>query len=71
MASALLSIGMAARMLGVSTKTLRRWDDQDTFKPEFRLPSGHRFYSRAQVKTMLDEARERANPSAELRLSTA
>ncbi|MHA1661241.1 MAG: MerR family DNA-binding transcriptional regulator, partial [Promethearchaeota archaeon] len=35
-ASSYLSIGLTAAMLGVSTKTLRRWDKNGKLKPAFR-----------------------------------
>lgn len=71
MANAMLTIGAAARLLGVSAKTLRRWDEDGWFKPEYRLPSGHRFYTQDQVKRVLREARERALRTQKLQLSTA
>ena len=36
MESLYLSIGLAASMIGVSTKTLRRWDKKGSFSSAFR-----------------------------------
>jgi predicted site-specific integrase-resolvase len=45
-----ISIGKAAKMLGVSIPTLRRWDSEDKLSPE-RTPSGHRRYLASDVAT--------------------
>jgi len=39
-----LSISKAAEVLGVCTKTLRRWDKKVLLKPDFRTKGGHRRY---------------------------
>ncbi|MHA1337882.1 MAG: MerR family DNA-binding transcriptional regulator [Promethearchaeota archaeon] len=39
-----LSISKAAEVLGVCTKTLRRWDQRGLLKPDFRTKGGHRRY---------------------------
>jgi excisionase family DNA binding protein len=44
-----LSIGQAAEYLGVSEQTLRRWDDDGSFKASFVSPGGHRYYSIADL----------------------
>ena len=44
-----VSIGQAAKELGVSIPTLRRWEAQGKIKPE-RTPSGHRRYDLAQLR---------------------
>lgn len=49
MAEIFLSIGLTALMLGVSSKTLRRWDKAGTFAPCFRTIGNHRRYSRSKV----------------------
>lgn len=41
----LVSIKEAANYLGVSEATLRRWDNNGTFKATFVSPGGHRYYS--------------------------
>ncbi len=48
----LVSIGEAARLLGVSIGTLRRWEEDGKLIPE-RTLGGHRRYTRAS----LDRAR--------------
>ena len=37
-----ISIGTAAEYLGVSTSTLRRWDQQNILKPTYRTVGKHR-----------------------------
>ena len=44
-----LKIGTAARRLGVTTKTLQRWDRCGTLSPLARSPTGLRLYSEAQI----------------------
>lgn len=39
-----LSIGQAARILGVAVSTLRRWEQENRFLPAFRTIGGHRRY---------------------------
>ena len=41
--------GAAARRLGVTTKTLQRWDRCGTFSPLARSPTGLRLYSESQI----------------------
>ncbi|MFH0831219.1 MAG: MerR family DNA-binding transcriptional regulator [Parcubacteria group bacterium] len=38
-------IGEAAKVLGVSIQTLRRWAKEGSLVPDFISPGGHRFYS--------------------------
>ena len=45
-----LSIGEAARYLGVSQMTLRRWDEDGSFKATFVSPGGHRYYSLSDLE---------------------
>jgi hypothetical protein len=40
-----ISIGKAARMMGVSTSTLRIWDRKKLFKVNYRTAGGHRRYN--------------------------
>jgi len=44
-----VAIGAVAGMLGVSTKTLRRWDTAGKMKPAFRTAGNHRRYDRHAV----------------------
>lgn len=39
-----VSIGTVAEYLGVSTSTLRRWDQQNILKPAYRIIGKHRRY---------------------------
>ena len=43
-----LSISEAARVLGVSLSTVRRWSDAGVL-PSYRTPGGQRRYSRAEI----------------------
>ena len=45
-----LSIGQAAKMIGVSVSSLRRWERNGKIVPDFRTPGGHKRYSIAQLK---------------------
>jgi len=45
----LIPIGEAAKMLGISIDTLRRWDKKGVF-PAIKSPSGHRYYSRVKIE---------------------
>ncbi len=44
-----IAIGTVASMLGVSTRTLRRWDAAGSLKPPFRTAGNHRRYDRHAV----------------------
>ena len=47
----LLTIGEAARMLGVSVDTIRRWSDSGRI-PAVVLPSGHRRYRAEDIRNL-------------------
>jgi excisionase family DNA binding protein len=47
-----LSISEAARVLGVSLSTVRRWSDAGVL-PSYRTPGGQRRYSRTQLDAFL------------------
>jgi excisionase family DNA binding protein len=47
-----LSISEAARVLGVSLSTVRRWSDSGVL-PSYRTPGGQRRYNREQLETFL------------------
>ena len=55
-----VSIGKAAKLLGVSTKTLRRWEtvkrrgDMDVTLRPARTLGGHRRYFKESLKLLLD-----------------
>lgn len=53
MESFLLSIGSVACLLGVCTKTLRRWDSRGTFKADLRTQGNHRRYKKSRILNML------------------
>ena len=44
-----LSIGQAAETIGVSISTLRRWDKNNYFKPDYLTKGRHRRYSIARI----------------------
>jgi excisionase family DNA binding protein len=48
-----LPIGEAARYLGVSVDTLRRWEKAGRLKP-FRSPTNRRFYTKKLLNQVLD-----------------
>ena len=47
--SKLLTIGEAAKHLGVSTQTLRRWEREKRIKPAQRTPGGQRRYDISEI----------------------
>lgn len=54
-----LTLGQAARYLGVSEPTLRKWTD-DGRLPVFRTPGGHRRYLRAELDAFRQRREEQA-----------
>jgi excisionase family DNA binding protein len=60
-----LTLGQAARFLGVAQSTIRKWSDQGRV-PAFYTPGGHRRYRRADLEAFLDRsgpgARKKAGP---------
>lgn len=50
---AVLSTGAAAMRLGVSVKTLQRWDREGRLVPSARTPGGRRLYSESQLLRQL------------------
>jgi excisionase family DNA binding protein len=53
-----LTLGQAAKYLGVAQSTIRKWSDQGRV-PAFYTPGGHRRYKRADLDNFL----ERSGPS--------
>lgn len=51
----LLSIGRAAKLLGVSIDTLRRWDKSGKLKPFRPNQSTHRYYKTADIELFLND----------------
>lgn len=45
-----VSIGEAAKLLGVTPQTLRRWEDKGTFLPDERTPGGQRRYDLTRLR---------------------
>jgi excisionase family DNA binding protein len=48
----IITIKEAARLLGVSEPTLRRWDDRGSFTARRHPINGYRLYDRAKVLAM-------------------
>ena len=49
-----VSIGKAAEIVGVCTKTLKRWETKGTISPSFRTPGGHRRYGVSYLKEFIE-----------------
>src|ERR1044072_8090571 len=54
-----LTLGQAAKYLGVAQSTIRKWSDQGRV-PAFYTPGGHRRYRRGDLDAFL----ERSGPNA-------
>jgi excisionase family DNA binding protein len=50
-----LTLGQAARFLGVAQSTIRKWSDQGRV-PAFYTPGGHRRYRRSDLEAFLDRS---------------
>src|SRR5258706_1368619 len=50
-----LTLGQAARFLGVAQSTIRKWSDQGRV-PAFYTPGGHRRYRRRDLEAVLDRS---------------
>ncbi|MFC1711646.1 MerR family DNA-binding transcriptional regulator [Patescibacteria group bacterium] len=48
-----LTIGQAAKHVGVSPDTLRRWEKRDKIKA-FRSPTNRRYYTKKQLKMAME-----------------
>jgi len=61
-----LTLGQAAKYLGVAQSTIRKWSDQGRV-PAFYTPGGHRRYRRGDLDKFLENsgpgARERGGPT--------
>jgi putative resolvase len=60
----LISIGMAALMLGVSISTLRRWERENRLLPDHRTIGGHRRYSQRKITELTGEIIENSETHA-------
>jgi excisionase family DNA binding protein len=58
-----LTLGQAARFLGVAQSTIRKWSDQGRV-PAFYTPGGHRRYRRTDLETFLDRSGPGGRPKA-------
>lgn len=56
MGSNFVPIHVAADLIGVSAKTLRRWDRSKKFEPDFLTLGGHRRYSRSKIMDQFKSA---------------
>ncbi len=55
MQNKLISIGKAARLLGVSIDTLRRWDRAGRLNSTRSAPRGHRYYRQSDIEEYLQD----------------
>ena len=60
-----LTLGQAAKYLGVAQSTIRKWSDQGRV-PAFYTPGGHRRYRRRDLETFLDRSGPGGRPSGPL-----
>src|SRR5512143_2197489 len=58
-----LTLGQAAKFLGVAQSTIRKWSDQGRV-PAFYTPGGHRRYRRADLETFLDRSGPGGRPKS-------
>lgn len=65
-----LSIGKAARFLGVAVSTLRRWDDEGALAPSFRTVGGHRRYDMNDLLVVKGIEEDRRKTLAYARVSS-
>lgn len=54
-------VGEFARLIGVTTATLREWDRRDWLKPHHKSNSGYRYYTMEQAYTYLGEKGKSTN----------
>jgi excisionase family DNA binding protein len=57
-----LTLGQAAKYLGVAQSTIRKWSDQRRL-PAFYTPGGHRRYRRGDLDAFLERSGAGARPS--------
>jgi predicted site-specific integrase-resolvase len=50
-----IGIGETAKMLGVHTKTIRRWEKKGYIKEDYRTVGGHKRYNYNRVRRLLNE----------------
>jgi DNA-binding transcriptional MerR regulator len=61
----LIKTGEAARLLGVSTQTLRAWHRKGILVPDFLPESGTRMYSIRQINSILEGRHGQRNVTPE------
>lgn len=57
-----LSIGEAAKIIGVAVSTLRRWELEQRFLPDFRTKGNHRRYSLDRIKAEIHQSHDNTEP---------
>ena len=65
-----LSTSQAAKALGVSLGTIRRWSDMG-YLESYRTPGGQRRFSREQIEHFIDSLQRGARPTRDVRESAA
>ena len=60
-----LTLGQAAKYLGVAQSTLRKWTDSGRV-PAFKTPGGHRRYRRRDLDSFLERSGQTVEPSGPL-----
>jgi excisionase family DNA binding protein len=60
-----LTLGQAAKYLGVAQSTIRKWTDAGRV-PAFKTPGGHRRYRRRDLDSFLEHSGQTAEPSGPL-----
>jgi excisionase family DNA binding protein len=60
-----LTLGQAAKYLGVAQSTLRKWTDNGRV-PAFKTPGGHRRYRRRDLDSFLERSGQTVEPSGPL-----
>ena len=60
-----LTLGQAAKYLGVAQSTIRTWSDQGLV-PAFYTPGGHRRFRRRDLHAFLDRSGHGGRPSPRL-----
>jgi putative resolvase len=60
-----ISIGQAAEVIGVSISTLRRWEEEQSFLPDYRTKGGHRRYCLKRLETEILDLPDELNELAD------
>lgn len=62
-----ISIGEAAKYLGISRDTLRRWEKKGKIKP-IRSPTNRRYYTKSQLENLMGGKKEKRAIKSEKRI---